>query len=149
MLKYLIPFLLVSSLAFADEAKIKTPKLDKVSCSTNFEQMKSDLHNAGYTALFVAKDVKNKSILHEVMYDAATDHLASITMYTEADGKTVDKICLDNVLVEPYGFGPTFRDFVVHQKIDDFNKAADAVVEEKKKHALEEHDPFQGDPTKS
>lgn len=169
MLKFLVPVLFLSTSVFAQEVpkalqgpeihssiEALTPPAAPPSgkCSTNFEEMKDALHANGFEALIVAHDKYKPSISREVMYNAAYDELAFVSMQRDNEGddpeKTkITKICVDYMMKDPYGAGPGFKKFIIHQIIDDDNKSLEEQTKAQTEHREKEHEPLQGDPWKA
>jgi hypothetical protein len=155
MFKFLIPSLFLSTVAFADAPKVPstnepvehTLNLNPGKCSTDIKNTIDSLKESGYRTFVEFKDIVKTNVVREILYDFHHDHMAVISIIN-GENNTPIKLCLEYVGEKPYGIGPVFKDFLLHQEINDMNTEQDAEEAAKKKHLEEEHDPYQGDPSK-
>jgi hypothetical protein len=191
MFKFLVPFLLATTLAYGQEA----PNLDKLhnhfdnfapdwdgslqtvspviakaaplpvatpsmgnKCTTDDLKVVSDyFHSFGYTALLEANDKTRDNVRNEVMYNINDNSILALSLFFEkplnSEDNKLTKICTEFQGVKTEGDGPTFKKFVMGQKMSEMNDALNEADQYKRDLAAgkkgEEHkEPYQGDPSK-
>jgi hypothetical protein len=128
LLKFVVPFLFLSTAAFAAVPKQPTPTQPKIPTITRTMECNDksvgmtikSLAEIGYEPLIGALDSQDETLLHEILYNFHNNSIASVSIYfSDKNKKEAVKICVESVMVQPYGDGPTFKNFVLHQHIDE------------------------------
>jgi len=130
--------------AYATDLKIPQKQINNPSCASDIPETIHALHDAGFKGFIISQDVNDPLIAHEMGFDMENNRIIEVLLvYSTEDHKKISKICLVYEGINPDGDGPTFKSFLLRQKITEFNKEQDFIIEQRKKHLLEEHDPHQ------
>jgi hypothetical protein len=125
MFKYIIPFLLFVSSANAEpHEQISKPnnyetstveKCNTTDVRTVIRELKVD-----YKAMIYLADKLDVKITHEIAYDMQNDRIITLSIdYSDNEKTNPVRICINFIGTTPYGVGETFKDFVLHQTIND------------------------------
>lgn len=113
MFKYLIPLLFVATVARADYVPPVPDIVQREICSINVSEVIKELKSQGFKSMIDLDDKFNKEVAHKIIYDMNTDQILGVTLYKK------DKICIDFFGKNPVGKSEVFRDFIIHQMMND------------------------------
>lgn len=168
MLKFLLPLVLVSSIAFpaelpkgegvgfsspytvqgpAEQVITKNMNIGKCVLGTS---LIDDLHHAGFQGLVQFTDSTNPKIIRSTMYDETSNQMAVISIVykvavPEAKQEDLLKVCVEYVGNTPRGRGDTFKSFWFNQKMDWNQTQLDGAQQEEKVRREKIGEPYQGD----
>ena len=141
-----LPLLIISG-AYASDLKL--PQQLDAACATDVKETINTLHEAGFKGLIKSQDVIDPLLIHEIAFDMQQNRVINVDItFKDKEHKEPFKICVISEGITPDGDGPTFKSFILRQRITEFNENQDAQIEGLKKHLEDEHHPFQGDPSK-